>query len=225
VIGNLDKSTFDPEKNYDEFYAGHKFEPMIEELSYVADEVVPRVAWAVDVAKDIGAKSVLDLCCLDGFAALTLANRLRITATGIDLSAPGIKLAQERGQARNLPTGFHTMAVEDFVPGPTYDLVLLFEAIEHFTDVDKVMAVIKKSLNPGGTLLVSTPDAESKYGMGNDDPCHLRVYTHQESPPFPFPLNAPKPIISLPNYLRNEGFEVKQNEVWNGLCHVRAVLQ
>lgn len=228
MIGSLDKSTFDPEKNYDEFYQDHKFEPMIEELSYVADEVVPRVAWAVDVARDIKAQTILDMGCLDGFAALTLANRLPgVKTEGMDLSEPGIKLANERAFKRNLQAVFLNASIEEWAPHPSYDLILLFEVIEHFKDVDKAMANIKGSLKPGGTLLVSTPDAEGTYGIGNDDACHLQIYTYRTTDRFEaVPQGwSGKPVISLPNYLESQGFEVVETAVWNDLVHCRAVLR
>lgn len=223
MIGHLTKDQFDPDKNYDEFYAGHKFEPFPESLALCADEVLPRVAWAVDVAKEIEAKNVLDLCCLDGFASLTLASKLGIRAIGVDLSKPGIELANKRAQSYNLNALFFAEAIEDFAPTDTgMDMVLLFEAIEHFIDVDRVMSIIKAQLKPGGTLLVSTPDAEGRYGIQNtEDICHLRIYSHREDVD---DLKAAKPIISLPSYLREQGFEVLETEVFNELIHCRAIL-
>lgn len=226
MIGSLPKEAFQPERNYNDFYANHAFEPLPEPLCYEADTVMPRVGWAVAVAEEIKAKRVLDLCCLDGFASLTIATQLGIECHGVDLSEPGVELANERAEKNRLLAVFAAEAIEDMQETETkYDLVLLFEAIEHFKDVDKVMEVIKQQLAPGGTLLVSTPDAEGFYGIGNDDACHLQIYTHRESPPYPFdPTWNHKPILSLPNYLRANGFKVVANDVWNELIHIRAVL-
>lgn len=225
MIGHLDKATFNPEENYNDFYAGHKFEPLSEEIALNADEIIPRVAWALDVAQEIGAQNVLDLCCLDGFASLTLAHKLGIGAMGIDLSLPGVELARERAEANNLSAHYIQSSIEDIQVGliPQFDLVLLFEAIEHFTDVDKVMSVIKQHLKPGGTLLVSTPDAEGVFGIGNDDACHLRIYSHRTAE-LPKNTHDDKPIISLPGYLVSQGFNVTDTQVWNDLVHCRATL-
>lgn len=224
MVGHLDKSEFKPEENYEEFYAGHKFEPFPEALALKADEVVPRVAWAVDIASEIGAKTVLDLCCLDGFASLTLASKLGVQVVGIDLSKPGIALANQRAKDRDLPATYIEAAVEEDGPINNADLVLLFEAIEHFSDPDKVMEVIGKSLKPGGTLLVSTPDAEGHFGIENvEDICHLRVYTHKHSGELPDITPEGKPIVSLPDYIASQGFKVVECDVWNELIHVRAI--
>jgi 2-polyprenyl-3-methyl-5-hydroxy-6-metoxy-1,4-benzoquinol methylase len=222
MVGHLDKSAFDPDKNYDSFYAGHSFEPFPEEYALTADLLVPRVAWALDIAREIEAKRILDLCCLDGFASLTIASQLGIPVVGVDLSEDGIEMANRR--AKDLPATYLHGSVEHFTSDQRFDLILLFEAIEHFTDVDKVIGVIKQHLSPNGTLLVSTPDAEGVFGIGNDDPCHLRIYSHRDSSELD-KLTGSKPIVSLPDYLREQGFSIVSNEVFNGLIHTRAVLR
>lgn len=228
MLGHLEKSSFDPQKNYNEFYAGHKFQPIPEPQCYLADMVIPRVGWAVDVAGEIRAGHVLDLCCLDGFALLSMATRLDVAGTGVDLSADGIRLAQDRAMAKKLNLRFIEGRVEDFQDEVGYDLVLLFEAIEHFTNVEAVIDTIKRNMNPGATLLVSTPDAEGYYGIRNvEDTCHLQVYSHKPAADLPhYPADSPvkKPIISLPDYLVAQGFTIISNDVWDQLIHVRAVL-
>lgn len=225
MIGTMDKSEFKPRENYEAFYVGHKFEPFPEGLALKADEVVPRVAWALDVAKEIEAKYVLDLCCLDGFASLTLADKLATSVIGVDLSKPGIDLANKRAEKAQVDAVYLQAPVEniDITGRPKFDLVLLFEAIEHFTNPDVVMDTIKANLRHGGTLLVSTPDAQGHFGIRNvEDICHLRVYTTLTDGSLPGETPEGKPIVSLPNYLEEHGFKVVQNEVWNELIHVRA---
>lgn len=228
MIGHLDKSTFDADRNYNEFYSGHAFEPFPEELALCADEVVPRVAWALDVAQEIDAKTVLDLCCLDGFASLTLANKLGVEVHGYDLSKPGIDLANERAKKYGLHADYIQEAIEDLEFPKPYDLVLLFEAIEHFTDPDKVMAVIKRFLKPGGTLLVTTPDAEGAFGFSNNDTCHLRIYSQSPASDLPedwSDITKNKPVVSLPDYLRSQGFTVEETAVYSDLIHCRVKLE
>lgn len=229
MLGHLNKSEFVPTENYDEFYQGHRFEPMPEPQCYTADLVIPRVGWALDIAHAINAQHVLDLACLDGFALLSLANRLpHLLGTGVDLSNPGIKLAQQRADAQHFKLRFIEGRVEDFRDEVGYDLVLLFEAIEHFTDLEAVMTAIKANLNPDGTLLVSTPDAEGYYGIRNvEDTCHLQVFSYRKTADLPtYPEGSPvtKPVISLPDFLTEHGFRVESTDVWSDLIHCRAVL-
>jgi 2-polyprenyl-3-methyl-5-hydroxy-6-metoxy-1,4-benzoquinol methylase len=228
VVGDYAKNFFNPEQNYDEFYGGHKFEPFPENLALVADEVMPRVGWALDVAREIDAKNLLDLGCLDGFCALTLAAKLGIDTVGIDLSREGIRIAKERAEKYELPARFQTMEIEDYESPVQFDLISLFEVIEHFKEPAKVVEVCKRQLRHGGVLLVSTPDAEGDFGITNtEDICHLQVYTHRdevEDIPIGLLQRAIKPTISLPEYLRNHGFTVESVDVWNELIHVRATI-
>ena len=83
-----------------------------------ADECCRGSAWAVDVASEISAGEVLDLCCLDGFVALTLADRVGCRVSGgRPERADAIRLARERGRRPpgGIPTGrggrhWHTTA-------------------------------------------------------------------------------------------------------------------
>lgn len=227
MAGSMTKDEFVPDKNYDQFYGDHIFEPFPDELAMRADEVLPRVGWALDIAQEIGARKVLDLCCLDGFASLTLAAKLGMEAHGVDLSRDGIDIANKRAGENNLNASYSCQAIEHLGNGNNYDLVLLFEAIEHFLDVDRVMEVIKGNLRPNGTLLVSTPDAEGVFGIGNDDAAHLQIYSHrrEDLPTNTHPATKNKPIISLPEYLSSQGFNVTETEVYNDLIHCRAVLK
>ena len=58
--------------NYEEFYQDHHFANMTDDMALNSHRGIPRVAWAVDVAKEINAKKVLDLGCLEGFTLLTI---------------------------------------------------------------------------------------------------------------------------------------------------------
>ena len=100
-------------------------------------------------------------------------------------------------------------------------MIVLFEAIEHVLDVDRIMAVVKERLRPYGTLLVSTPDAEGRYGMANSDPEHLRVYSHRGENELPANLRDGRPVISLPDYLREQGFQVVSVELQDELLQER----
>lgn len=222
MLGQLSKDYFDPETNYQEFYAGHAFNPLDEKTALNADEVLPRAGWALDVVRELGAKTVADYCCLDGFIGLTIANKTGAVVYGYDLSKPGIALANERAKKFNLLATFYETAVEDIQTNNKVDVVTLMEAIEHFKDPDKVMSVIKAHLKPGGTLLVSTPDAEGYFGIRNtEDTCHLRIYSHRTDITG---LEAAKPIVSLPSYLESHGFNIVENEVYNDLIHIRATI-
>lgn len=79
-------------EDYEEFYSHHLFRPVKDEVAFSAHRVFPRIQWALDVAKDIEAKRVLDLGCLEGYTALTLLTHCPSVeyVEGVDLSQEGI---------------------------------------------------------------------------------------------------------------------------------------
>lgn len=183
--GNNDK-TFDLE-NYEEFYSHHQFQPIAEEDFKDVHELIPRFGWAFDKIDELKPRNLLDLGCLDGSFALTIAHHFETPVTGVDLTVDGITIANDRAKANNLNGTFYQGAVEDWLEnfaeeGKTFDLITFFEIIEHVEDVQKVLMLIDRVLAPGGSVLVSTPAFESPL-FGKDDEqnkCHIRLYTMED---------------------------------------------
>ncbi|WP_209124883.1 bifunctional 2-polyprenyl-6-hydroxyphenol methylase/3-demethylubiquinol 3-O-methyltransferase UbiG [Alkalihalobacillus sp. BA299] len=59
----------------------------------------------------------------------------------------------------------------------TFDTILSFETIEHVQDDDQFMRNMYNLLNPGGTLVLSTP-----FGEGKGMPCNYPFHVHQFTP-------------------------------------------
>ena len=185
MIGQAEQNdtNFTPEK-YEEFYEHHYFEPIPEQLATKVHEVIPRFGWAVDQIEELGAKTLLDLGCLDGSFALSVANELGLEVVGVDLTKDGIDLALERASKFNLPAKFYQGFCEDWLEkfieeGRKFDVVTFFELIEHVEDVQRVLKLIDQVLAPSGSVLVSTPDFESPLFGADDEAntCHIRLYT------------------------------------------------
>jgi 2-polyprenyl-3-methyl-5-hydroxy-6-metoxy-1,4-benzoquinol methylase len=182
-LAEQNDNNFTPEK-YEEFYEHHYFEPIPEALAYTVNEVIPRFGWAFDEVEQISPKTLLDLGCLDGSFANSVADQLGVTVTGVDLTQEGIDLAIQRAKAKSLPATFFQGTVEDWLQtfidkGQKFDVVTFFEIIEHVKDVQLCLKLIDQVLAPGGSVLVSTPDFESPhYGMNDEqNTCHVRLYT------------------------------------------------
>jgi len=129
------ETTFKIEE-YDEFYEDHMFQPLTDEDAINAHRKLPRVNWALDVAKEIQPKKILDLGCLDGYALLTLCKHVGSVeyAKGVDLSKDGIKIAQKRAESFETPAiDFEQNTIENFLENTKqkFDLIMLFEVIEH----------------------------------------------------------------------------------------------
>jgi 2-polyprenyl-3-methyl-5-hydroxy-6-metoxy-1,4-benzoquinol methylase len=170
--------------SYEEFYEHHHFQPIPESVATSVHEVIPRFGWAFDKVEELKPKSLLDLGCLDGSFANTIARHFGISVVGVDLTRDGVEIAQRRAKDNKLPAEFYQGFVEDWLErfvseGRKFDCVTFFEIIEHVEDVQRVLKLIDQVLAPGGFVLVSTPDFESPlYGKNDEDnKCHIRLYT------------------------------------------------
>lgn len=186
MIGNNTEKDFSQE-NYEKFYEHHYFEPIPEKLATSVNEVIPRFGWAFDKIEELGPRTVLDLGCLDGSFALTVAKQLGCKVVGVDLTKDGIELAKSRAQEKALDAEFHQGFIEDWLEtfvkeGRKFDCVTFFEIIEHVEDVQRVLKLIDKVLAPGGSVLVSTPEFESPtFGLHDEqNKCHIRLYTMKD---------------------------------------------
>lgn len=184
-MGKLEQKDFDI-NNYEGFYEDHHFMEMTDEMALNAHRGIPRVAWAVDVAEEIQPESVLDLGCLEGFTLLTLCNKVPSIkrGVGVDLSADGIRLASGRKDKLKANLDFVQDSIEHYLENckEKFDLICLFEVIEHVKDPLYLIELMDKVKSENGQIIISTPDFESP-AYGKDDEqnkCHIRLYTIED---------------------------------------------
>jgi 2-polyprenyl-3-methyl-5-hydroxy-6-metoxy-1,4-benzoquinol methylase len=170
-------------ENYESFYEHHIFNPLNDRVAINAHRLIPRVAWAVEKAKQLQPKKVLDLGCLEGFTALTLANKIPSVelAIGVDLSEEGIDIAKSRVDMVRPKVEFYKDSIENFLETTKekFDFICLFEVIEHVKDPELLIKLIDKVKTEDARILISTPDFEAPT-FGKDDEknkCHIRLYT------------------------------------------------
>jgi 2-polyprenyl-3-methyl-5-hydroxy-6-metoxy-1,4-benzoquinol methylase len=193
-------------ENYEAFYEHHLFQPMAEAKALDAHRSIPRVDWAVDVASMYNPKSVLDLGCLEGFAGLTVANHTASVQrlVGVDLSQEGIDIANSRKHRVQADTDFIQDTIEHYLETTKekFDMILLFEVIEHVKDPKGLLKLIDKVKSKNGLLLISTPDFEAPTFGKNDvqNKCHIRLYTTRDED-FEEMTDVPDPVTGEP-YLR-----------------------
>ena len=95
---------------------------------------------------------VLDIGTAGG-AFLDAATRFGYRATGMEPSRDLV----ERGAARGLDIHQGTIDSHDFAPG-TFDMITLWDVIEHLTDPAGALVKIRELLKPDGVLLINFPD-------------------------------------------------------------------
>ncbi len=102
-----------------------------------------------------GAK-VLDIGAGEGFA-MEVARQLGFDPYGLELSESAYRqLVEKFGPDRV----FHSN-IDDFDTDVRFDLITMFDLIEHPRDPARVLAKAARMLRPGGYLLISTPDTGS----------------------------------------------------------------
>lgn len=84
---------------------------------------------------------------------------------GIDFDEEAVERSRRRG--------FRAEAkrIEDFKPDETFDVVIMFQLIEHVDDPATVVSQVRKVLNPGGLLIIETPNP-----AGLDYHCFRNAY-------------------------------------------------
>lgn len=105
--------------------------------------------------------SALDVGCGHGeWADLLLNLYPGSTIHGVDYAEPHLAAMREKGHPVTRLDFDDSSAVEAFASKheQAFDLVTLFEVIEHIFDVDALLAMIHQVLKPGGLLIISTPN-------------------------------------------------------------------
>ncbi|CAB4865860.1 unannotated protein [freshwater metagenome] len=106
-----------------------------------------------EVMRSRTAQRILDIGCGSGVMSSYLTKFGHVT--GIDFSAPAIDIARLM-----VPAGdFRVGTVADLEHGETFDLITLFDVLEHIprTDRSDFLATVFKLLSPGGMIVASTP--------------------------------------------------------------------
>lgn len=100
--------------------------------------------------------SVLDLGCGDGHMAARMAGGGRPTVVmGLDWTEDALRSARARGV-----TVIRASVDDAGLPfrAGAFDVVVFSEVVEHLVDPDLALAEVRRTLVPGGTLLLSTPN-------------------------------------------------------------------
>ncbi len=110
--------------------------------SYIADNI------------RVSNKKILDVGCGDGeFSSLLVKNNNEIF--GVDISDTAVKIAQSRGIRAEYCDINGGLPFEDNL----FDIVLLFDVLEHIFDPSFILRQTQRVLKPGGVLYCCVPNA------------------------------------------------------------------
>jgi len=104
-------------------------------------------------------KTLLDIACGTGYLLLAAANRGLVTC-GIDISEEAVKLAQQVSPASRVSVGKgEDLRFED----NTFDYVTCIGSLEHFLDMDRGIAEMKRVSKPDARLCILVPNSNFLY--------------------------------------------------------------
>ncbi len=146
---------------------------------------------------------LLDVGCHVG-TFLTLAEQAGFDVAGVEPSRWGAEIARTR-----INGSVHCGAIEDApLPEGGYDVITLWDVIEHLPDPALDIRAIHSALRPGGVFVISTMDVESLFAraFGRRWPWYMQMHLVYFS------------RQTLCEMLRREGFQIAEVST-----HVRRV--
>jgi ubiquinone biosynthesis O-methyltransferase len=111
------------------------------------------------VLKMADGKKVLDVGCHVGLLSRILAERGR-EVVGVDILESALKIAQTFNQVNGVRYQRGDLFDLKYNDGE-FDCILFLETIEHVHDPSRFLKEFKRILKPGGSLIISTPNAVS----------------------------------------------------------------
>jgi GT2 family glycosyltransferase/SAM-dependent methyltransferase len=124
-------------------------------------------------------RDVLDVAAGEGYGTAMLAQVARF-AIGCDIDPQVMQAARSAFRRRNLCFLTSDARALPFAAA-SVDIVVCFEALEHFVEQEIFLSEARRVLRPGGLLLLSTPDRDIYSPVGSlPNPFHRRELTRPE---------------------------------------------
>jgi SAM-dependent methyltransferase len=120
------------------------------------------------------AVSVLEVGCGRGGFAVRLADGRRYV--GVEPDGVSAEVARARLLHHRLAGDIRVGDLSVVDAEEDFDLVCAFEVIEHIEDDAGFVEACARHLAPGGTLLLTTPSGESRFGIADEMVGHFRRY-------------------------------------------------
>jgi SAM-dependent methyltransferase len=117
--------------------------------------------------------SVLEVGCGTGNTLRVLRQACPLaTVIGLELWLEGLRHAQKRTSAMLVQGD-----VRDFPFSKPFDLICLFDVLEHVPDEHSVLVSLQKNLAPGGRLLLTVPAHQFLWSYFDEAAHHCRRYS------------------------------------------------
>ena len=123
---------------------------------------------------------VLDLCCGSGYGSAILASQAR-SVVGVDRDGASIEGAQAVIASQVAGVGFINADAVAFLRGQIaerFDVVVCFECLEHLTELDAALWLLRDHANRGTKVIASLPNSEL---FGERNPFHVTDFGYDEA--------------------------------------------
>ena len=108
-----------------------------------------------EIALENKKMKVLDLGCGGGLISEGLS-KIGANVTGIDFIKENIDIAKIHAQKNNLNINYQTLDFENEKINSKFDIIVIFEVLEHLTDWKSFIKKIQSNLKSNGVLIIST---------------------------------------------------------------------
>lgn len=122
-------------------------------------------------------KNFLEIGCGTGYVTSFLQNNLRETKIyGSEIYVEGLKHASRRIDSSSL----FQMDATSIPFKETFDMIGMFDVLEHIQEDELVLQNIYQALNPGGGLILTVPQHQFLWSQSDDYAHHKRRYARKE---------------------------------------------
>ncbi len=116
-----------------------------------------RIQYILDQLQDRNFKTlnILDVGCGGGLVSESLS-KLGAKVTGVDFIKKNIEIAKNHAIKKNIKVDYLHANIEKMNLRKKYDVIIMFEILEHLDDWRNFLLNINKNLNKNGTIIIST---------------------------------------------------------------------
>lgn len=167
------------EVHYHQIYSSETYQEIVRDLGEASHEYrmsrfgVERVSiMRRYLSSEIPSPTYLDVGCSTGFV-VEAAAKVGWRATGVDLNPSAVEFGKRRGLDLSLCSLFEAGFESEY-----FNVISLFEVLEHLPDPKKILEHTLSLLKPGGIIFIYVPnyDSASRILLGKD--AHFLWPTH-----------------------------------------------
>ena len=157
-------------------WTGERCVPWVDDWQ-VLYEHLHRYYFAADLADG---RRVLDLGSGEGYGSAILAERAK-EVLGIEIDVLAVEHASTNYPLDNLEFRQSSVLDLDDLPDTSFDLVVCYEVIEHITEHDELLSLVRRVLAHDGLFVASTPDREIYSEVADyHNPYHVKELSRPE---------------------------------------------